>query len=92
MSSNRHKNYLSKHRQIKDKLTEITNITGRGCVDVSQLSRQVGMDVRTVRNHLEIMEADSVGVFVDSTKKQFCTVEGITLLANFLKTNRSDNE
>ena len=64
--------------------------TGRACVDVSQLARQLGMDVRTVRAHLEIMEEDSVGVFMDSTKKVFCTKEGVALLANVLKLSESN--
>jgi hypothetical protein len=31
------------------------------------------------------MEVDTVGVFMDSSEKQFCTKEGIALLANLLK-------
>jgi predicted ArsR family transcriptional regulator len=85
MSINRQQDYLTKHRKIRDKLIEIVNTTGSGCVDVSQLANRLGMDVRTVRGHLDIMEVDSAGVFVDPTKKQFCTKEGIALLANALK-------
>jgi predicted transcriptional regulator len=85
MSINRQRDYLTTHRRIRNKLIEIVNSTGSGCVDVSQLAYRLGMDVRTVRAHLEIMEVDSAGVFVDSEKKQFCTKEGIALLANALK-------
>jgi predicted ArsR family transcriptional regulator len=85
MSTNRQKDYLTKHKRIRDKLVETVDSTGSGCVDVSQLAYQLGMDVRTVRAHLEIMEVDSVGVFVSPAKKQFCTKEGIALLANVLK-------
>ena len=85
MSSNRQRDYLATHKRIRNKLIEIVNSTGRGCIDVSWLAYQLGMDVRTVRAHLEIMELDSVGVFTDSTKKQFCTKEGVALLANALK-------
>jgi hypothetical protein len=85
MISNRQQDYLAKHKRIRDKLLDTVNSTGRGCVDVSQLAYQLGMDVRTVRAHLEIMEVDSAGIFVDSTKKQFCTKEGIALLANAVK-------
>ncbi|MBN1177205.1 MAG: hypothetical protein JXA51_05955 [Dehalococcoidales bacterium] len=81
----RQQDYLARHKRIRDKLLEIVNQTGRGCVDVYQLSCGLEMDVRTVRAHLEIMEVDSSGVFLDSAKKQFCTKEGIALLANALK-------
>jgi hypothetical protein len=66
-------------------MIDMVKNAGFGCVDVSQLAYRLGMDVRTVRAHLAIMEVDSVGVFVDSTKKQFCTKEGIALLANTLE-------
>jgi hypothetical protein len=85
MSSRRQRDYLARHKRIRDQLIETVKDTGRGCVDVSQLAYRLGMDVRTVRAHLEIMELDSAGIFVDSTKKQFCTKEGISLLANTLK-------
>lgn len=85
MSNNRQRDYLTRHKKIRDKLIDIVNSTGSGCVDVSKLAYQLGMDVRTVRAHLEIMEVDFAGVFVDSTKKQFCTKEGIALLASTLK-------
>ncbi len=85
MSSKRHRDYLTRHKRIRDKLMDTVSSTGSGCVDVAQLAYRLGMDVRTVRAHLEIMEVDSAGVFVDSAKKQFCTKEGIALLANALK-------
>lgn len=91
MTTNRRQDYLTKHKKIRDKLIEIVNSSGTGCVDVSQLSYLLGMDVRTVRAHLEIMEVDSAGVFVDPTKKQFCTKKGISLLANALKMSGSNN-
>ena len=85
MSNNRQRDYLGRHKRIRDTLIETADTTGRGCVDVSQLACQLGMDVRTVRAHLEIMEVDSAGIFVDSAQKQFCTKKGITMLANALK-------
>ena len=92
MSNNRQRDYLARHRRIRDELIAVANESGRGCVDVSQLAVRLGMDVRTVRAHLEIMELDSVGVFMNLSKKQFCTREGITLLANTLKLMESDSE
>jgi hypothetical protein len=42
------------------------------------------MDVRTVRAHLEIMEIDAAGTFMDAEKKQFCTKKGIAFLADII--------
>ena len=39
------------------------------------------MDQRTVRAHLKILEIDKAGVFVDPEEKEFCTKEGLALLA-----------
>lgn len=86
MSSNRQRDYLVRHKRIRDKMMDTIDTSGRACIEVSQLAQQLVMDIRTVRAHLEIMEVDSVGVFMDPGKKQFCTKEGITLLANILKT------
>ncbi len=85
MSSNRQRDYLVRHKRIRDKMMDTIDTSGRACIEVSQLAQQLVMDIRTVRAHLEIMEVDSVGVFMDPGKKQFCTKEGITLLANILK-------
>jgi len=86
MINNRQRDYLVLHKRIRDKMIDIVNTSGRACIDVSQLAHSLRMDIRTVRAHLEIMEVDSVGVFMDPAKKQFCTKDGITLLANALKT------
>lgn len=92
MTSNRQRDYLAIHKRIREKLIDTVNSTGRGCVDVMQLAYRLRMDVRTVRAHLEIMEVDSAGLFIDSSKKQFCTKEGIALLANALKLRDSNIE
>jgi len=91
MSNNRQRDYLARHKRIRDQLIETVQSTGYGCVDVAKLAYRLGMDARTVRAHLEIMEVDSAGVFIDTSQKQFCTKEGIALLANTLKLSRSDN-
>lgn len=86
MSSNHQRDYLILHKRIRAKIIDTVSTSGRACIDVSQLAHRLGMDIRTVRAHLEIMEVDSVGVFMDPAKKQFCTKEGIAQLANTLKT------
>jgi hypothetical protein len=90
MSSKRQRDYLATHKKIKYKLIDTVNSTGSGCIEISQLAHGLGMDIRTVRAHLEIMEVDSAGIFLDSAKKHFCTKEGIALLANSLKLSESN--
>ena len=88
MSNKQEQDYITKHRQIRQKLIELTTESKRACVDVSQLASQLGMDPRTVRSHLRVMEVDMLGVFMDLSEKQFCTKEGVSLLANILKTSK----
>jgi hypothetical protein len=85
MSSKRERDYIAKHQQIKNKLVEMVSEGERACVDVTKLASELKMDIRTVRSHLKIMEVDALGVFMDLSQKQFCTKEGISLLANALK-------
>lgn len=84
MNSKHERDYIAKHQQIRDKLVELVSESERACFDVAQLASQLGMDIRTVRSHLKIMEVDAAGVFMDPGEKQFCTKKGIALLANML--------
>jgi len=88
MRSKREQDYIAKHQLIKNKLLEIVNQNERACADVTKLASQLKMDIRTVRSHLKIMEVDALGVFMDHDEKQFCTKEGISLLANTLNLNK----
>jgi len=92
MNSKREQDYIAKHQQIKNKLVELVKENEHACVDVSQLTSQLGMDIRTVRAHLKIMEVDTVGVFMDPSEKQFCTKEGIAMLSNMLKASEKTGE
>jgi hypothetical protein len=87
MSNKQERDYLAKHQLIRNKLVEAARQNERACYDVAQLASQLGMDIRTVRAHLRIMEVDAVGVFMDSGEKQFCTKEGIAMLASMMKIN-----
>ena len=89
MSNGHERDYISKHAQIREKLIDMTRENERACVDVARLASQLGMDKRTVRAHLKIMELDAVGVFMDPYEKQFCTKEGVALLANMLQLNEN---
>ena len=87
MSSKQERDYFAKHQLIRNKLAEVAKKNERACFDVAQLATQLGMDKRTVRAHLRIMEVDGVGVFMDSGEKQFCTKQGIAMLANMMNIN-----
>ena len=84
MERNSSQNYITKHQKIKDKLIEKSRTSEHACFDVAQLALDLKMDIRTVRAHLKIMEVDAIGVFMDAGQKQFCTKDGIALLANAL--------
>jgi len=92
MSKNSERDYISKHQQIREKLIDLSRENERACFDVARLAYQLGMDIRTVRAHLKVMEVDMVGCFMDSGEKQFCTKEGIALLANMLNLTDKDGE
>jgi hypothetical protein len=87
MSSKQERDYLTKHQLIRNKILELTSKSERACFDVTQLASHLRMDIRTVRAHLRIMEVDAVGIFMDSGEKQFCTKQGIAMLANMMNLN-----
>jgi|GEM_PF-710474 len=76
------RDYVIRHEQIKNKLIQMSKECSYGCFPVSRIASELGMDQRTVRAHLRIIEANSAGVFVDPGEKSFCTREGIIQLAN----------
>jgi DNA-binding transcriptional ArsR family regulator len=92
MGSNSKQDYIAKHRKIRDKLIEKSRTSEHACFDVVQLASELKMDIRTVRAHLKIMEVDAIGVFIDAGQKQFCTKDGIALLANMLRVHEKSTE
>ena len=78
------RDYVAKHEQIKNKLSEMAKESGGGCFSVTKIAAALGMDQRTVRSHLKILELDNAGVFVGPEGKEFCTKEGVALLAKRL--------
>lgn len=79
--------YIAKHEQIRNKILEMVRTSDRACFEVAKIATELGMDQRTVRAHLKIMEVDYIGVFMDPSEKQFCTKEGIAMLASLMKLN-----
>jgi len=81
MAGKGERDYTTKHKLIRNKLIEMAKDTNCACFHVSKVAAVLGMDQRTVRAHLKILEIDKAGIFVDPEEKEFCTKEGIALLA-----------
>ena len=84
MHGERDRDYTLRHQKIVDKLTELWQDTSCACFSVPKLAAELGMDQRTVRAHLRIIEIDNAGVFLDPEQKEFCTREGLIRLAERL--------
>ena len=78
------RSYTGRHEQILNKIMEMIEESDHGCLEVSKIATALKMDQRTVRAHLRIVELDNAGVFADPEGKQFCTKEGVALLAKRL--------
>lgn len=92
MSSRYNKDYVVRHEKIVNKLVELATQQDCACLPVSKLAVELGMDQRTVRTHLKIIEIHYAGVFVDGDDREFCTREGVALLAKRLKLGEEDSE
>jgi len=86
------RDYVARHKRIRDKLREMAEECHCGCFQVSKIATQLRMDQRTVRAHLKIVEANNSGAFVDPEEKEFCTKEGIILLAGKIGLKKMLNE
>ena len=90
--SKRDRDYIARHEKIWNKLIEMADATERRCIKVSKIAAELGMDQRTVRAHLKIIEVHNAGIFVDSDEKEFCTKEGIALLAKKMRLTETTDE
>lgn len=84
MRGRHQRDYTARHERIRNKLIEMTRDSECGCFPVPRIAGALGMDQRTVRSHLRILEIDNAGVFLDPQEKEFCTREGLILLAKRL--------
>ena len=82
MNSKSERDYIARHQQIRSKLLQMSKDSNCACFHVSKIAAELGMDQRTVRAHLKILEIDKAGVFLDAEEKEFCTKEGLALLAD----------
>ena len=84
MKDKRERDYIARHEQIVNELTEMAKESDSACFAVAKIAARLGMDQRTVRAHLKLIEVNNVGVFMDPEQKEFCTREGVALLAKRL--------
>lgn len=92
MSDKHQRDYIARHEKIIRELTEMTKESDSACFSVAKIAARLGMDQRTVRAHLKIIEVDNVGVFVDPEQKEFCTRKGIIMLAKKLGLRETADE
>ncbi len=92
MKSKCERDYTARHERIRNKLAEMARECNCGCFPVRKIATELGMDQRTVRAHLKIMEIDDFGGFLDGDGKEFCTKEGIILLARRLGLEAREQE
>ena len=74
------KEYLQTHKKIKNKVISDTMAKARGCVSVRDIANELGIDPKTAKIHLDIMEIDEFGSYLDNKKSIFCSAEGIDRL------------
>ena len=68
--------YSQDHLRVKETIELIQKETKSNCVIVSELAKEMKMDPRTLRKHLEVMEIDGYGYFCDSkTRHLFCKMK-----------------
>jgi DNA-binding transcriptional ArsR family regulator len=92
MNSKFDRAYVERHQQIRDRLIQMVKESKRGCFHVSEIATALGMDQRTVRAHLKILEIDNAGIFLDHKEKEFCTKEGLALLAEKIGLREEETE
>ncbi len=89
MSSTRVEDYLHTHEKIK-KIMRRAVEDAYCCVSVDDVANELGIDSNTARVHLDIMEIDEFGSYVDRAHEMFCTAEGIERIRERLR-KKSEN-
>lgn len=84
MRGKTNRDYTVRHQKITEKLMQMCRESDSGCFAIPRIASELGMDQRTVRAHLKILEIHRGGIFLDPEERQFCTKEGLVLLAQRL--------
>lgn len=77
MADTRVKEYLQTHEKIKKIVKKKIDEGACVCVSVKDISNDLGIDPKAVKTHLDIMEIDEFGSYLDNNQKTFCSLEGI---------------
>ena len=85
LENNRVEEYLRTHKKIKDRIGKKTKEEARACVSVNDIAKELKIDSKTVKIHLDIMEIDGVGSYSDNNQKIFCSLEGVERLREPIK-------
>ena len=65
--------YAQDHLRVKETIELMQKEAKSKCIIVSDLAKEVNMDPRTLKKHLQILEIDEWGQFADSnTQTVFC--------------------
>lgn len=80
MTATRVEEYLHTHEKIKNMVRRRTLEDACVCVKVADVANEMGIDSGTARIHLDIMEIDEFGSYMDREREMFCTAEGIERL------------
>lgn len=67
--------YAEDHLKVKETVEKMRKETGGStCIIISELSKEIKMDPRLLRKHLEVMEIDGYGHFTNPQKRHlFCS-------------------
>lgn len=59
------------HRKVKDAVDELSRDTEYVCLNIESVAEKAGVDTRTAKLHLKIMQEYGVGKFCDPKGKTF---------------------
>jgi len=92
LENNRVEEYLRTHKKIKDRIRKKTKEESHACIKVDDIAKELKIDSKTVKIHLDIMEIDGVGSYSDKNQKVFCSLEGVEKLREQIKRNINEKK
>lgn len=60
---------------MKDAIRELSKETQYMCINIESIAEKAGVDPRTAKLHLELLEEDGLGKFCDPKRKTFSTIK-----------------
>jgi predicted ArsR family transcriptional regulator len=77
--------YLKTHEKVKNIVKKKAFDDAYCCVKVDDVANELGIDSKTAKVHLDLMEIDEFGSYVDREQEVFCSMDGIERLRNRFK-------